>query len=289
MRLISAIRDGGALDGKLLKTLPSGRFKSIAGTVELSKLRTGNFDVIDPVGGFVHESPTSDWTVQGAYLKELKGLRFMSLLLWRMPRTIMLRMAILSGVDTALSSVKQLLEHLAIICALLMTVVHVESFQGITPELCESLDDGNYMCSTQVDAANYSMILCITNVTYCVVWIGVMSFRPIESAAYRLHTEYYRMVFLPVVLMIAAFVAFGWAFSTRIIIQAIGLQPFRLPVSVFFFAFWPTLCLVVLAVATWASLTELKQRDLDPSRSGFSDSFLHATGVYPSSVQGVSA
>ena len=45
------------------------------------------------------------------------------------------------------------------------------------------------------------------------------------------------------------------------------------------FLFWPSLCVTVLFMAGWTTITELKMRDL--TGSCFSDSFLQATGVYP--------
>ena len=182
-----------------------------------------------------------------------------------------------------------LLEHFAIICALLMTVVIQETYVDISPEQCAARPAGpTSTCNAQVQEASVALILCITNVTYCVTMIAMISFRPVESIAYRLYTEFYRLIVVPITLMIFAFLGFGMAFTARVLMQAHALaddesypSPFYFPSAVLFFAIWPTLCLGVLFAAGWVTLSELKERDLDASGKGFSDAFLQKVGVYP--------
>lgn len=299
-RVNKAIVDGIALDsdGRLLKTLPTGLFKSLANTDDINKLREGEWDAIDPVGGFVHLSPDGNWSVQGTYLKALKGSRILSLLGFSILRTMLLRMAITSGVEAAFSAIRMLLEHFAIICALLMTIILQETYLGIEREQCFNYDKDDCVrgfarecvCSAQVDSATISLILCIVNVTYCIIIIALMTFRPIETGAYRMYTEFYRMVIIPIMLMISAFISFGWAYSTRILRQSFDSTGGKHPMggnlggtstamALLLFLFWPSLCFAVLFMAGWTTITELKTRDL--TGSCFSDSFLQATGVYP--------
>ena len=195
-----------AMNKSRLDSQASGRFKSIVlkeTSGDDSDLRAGEFERIDPLGGHPHWSIRPNWTVQKAYLAELRKPLLLGIfpvlpgIYHRLDRELFLRAVITKGVASALESITTTLSNIALI-SMLIGAVCIGEVTIHSPELCQIAFNASVFppvkeaCDAQVYAATFATAAAFLNTSYCVAIICILNFWPADSVAFQV----YRCAFL---------------------------------------------------------------------------------------------
>ena len=270
--------------------------KTIQGQRDIAALRRGEFHLIDPKGGHPHWMGRPDTSVQKFYLKEIQKAIPDS------GTVAILRSIITKGVEHTVAGLRANNENMALLSALLLSVCVSESHIDDPAGMCQMRnvsgqpglgDDGigkdpHVLCNEQANAAAVGAILCLLTMVWCIANIGYLNFLSSDSAAYHILITRYNYLAIPAALIFSGCFAFGWALTTRVGLQKALYTPgFAGHTNTHFLWSWCFVALMFWAVAGLLgvfcsgvrTVREGRQRDLDPTGEGVSDSFLRDLGL----------
>ena len=241
--------------------------------IEVASARRGEFERLDPVGGFKHWSPEPSWSIQKLYLEELSG-RFPDSL-----RLCFFRKVLTCGVTEVIEQCKQNADSMVLVSTLLLGICAAEMHSMSTVEdniSCyrweskdeEEIEVMDNWCSS---FAAIGSVVSLLATTWCIMilWRSCFNFHPPDGAAYFVYKYWHSIVMVP-----------GFLISCVGVCLSAGFMRFLPNWSVVLI--WPIGQMGLGLSLAWHYVKELRMRDLvDPAKPelGFSDSFLEQMGI----------